>query len=162
MIDAVALVRTFFDGWHTYQTELTAAIAPLTDEQLLLRVSPKLRSIGQIATHLVSVRARWFYLGWEEGGETFKKLGNWDRRGRKRRTAADLVYGLETTWAGMHEAIGRWTPEQWAETWPGEDDSEPAIVTRQWVIWHLIEHDLHHGGELSITLGAHGLKGLHV
>jgi len=25
------------------------------------------------------------------------------------------------------------------------------------VIWHLIEHDLHHGGEIALTLGLHGL-----
>jgi hypothetical protein len=25
------------------------------------------------------------------------------------------------------------------------------------VIWHLIEHDLHHGGELSFSLGMHNL-----
>ena len=45
-------------------------------------------------------------------------------------------------------------------TWPGEDDTEPEIITRQWVIWHLMEHDLHHGGEISITLTAHGVQGL--
>jgi hypothetical protein len=28
---------------------------------------------------------------------------------------------------------------------------------RKWVIWHLLEHDLHHGGELSFVLGMHGL-----
>jgi hypothetical protein len=25
------------------------------------------------------------------------------------------------------------------------------------VVWHLIEHDLHHGGEVSLILGMHGL-----
>jgi hypothetical protein len=25
------------------------------------------------------------------------------------------------------------------------------------VTWHVIEHDLHHGGELSFSLGAHNL-----
>ena len=50
------------------------------------------------------------------------------------------------------------TPADWQQTYPGDDDdSEPAIITRQWVIWHLIEHDLHHGGEISLTLGMHGL-----
>ncbi len=160
MSDQTYLVSTFYDGWHAYQDELIRAIAPLSDERLLLRAAPKLRTVGQIATHIIGARARWFYMGWEEGGDVFRKLGGWDRRGRKTRTAAELVYGLEATWAGMHEAIGRWTPEQWAETWPGEDDSEPDIVTRQWVIWHLIEHDLHHGGEISITLGVNGIKAL--
>lgn len=68
--------------------------------------------------------------------------------------------GLEATWKGMHKAIARWTAEDWKMTWPGEDDTEPELITRQWVIWHLIEHDLHHGGEISITLRAHGVRGL--
>lgn len=29
--------------------------------------------------------------------------------------------------------------------------------TRQWGIWHVAEHDMHHGGELFFTLGMHGL-----
>jgi uncharacterized damage-inducible protein DinB len=31
-------------------------------------------------------------------------------------------------------------------------------VSRAWVVWHVMEHDLHHGGELSLTLGLHGLS----
>jgi uncharacterized damage-inducible protein DinB len=27
--------------------------------------------------------------------------------------------------------------------------------TFQWVIWHVLEHDMHHGGELAQTLGMH-------
>ena len=62
--------------------------------------------------------------------------------------------------AGLHlPPFAFWTPGQWADTWPGEDD-DPAIITRQWVIWHLLEHDLHHGGEISLTLGANGIQAL--
>ena len=25
------------------------------------------------------------------------------------------------------------------------------------IIWHVLEYDLHHGGELSLSLGMHGL-----
>jgi uncharacterized damage-inducible protein DinB len=156
-----ALLPVLFQGWHDYQSLLIRAIKPLTAEQLDLRYAPGLRSIGMIATHMIGARARWFYLGFEEGGADFKALGNWDRPGRRRRSAAELVSGLERTWDGMQAAIARWTPEQWAQTFPGEAD-EPEIITRQWVIWHLIEHDLHHGGEISLTLGAHDLKGLNL
>ena len=41
-----------------------------------------------------------------------------------------------------------------------DENGEDQTYTRQWVIWHLIEHDLHHGGELSFTLGMHGLTGI--
>ena len=39
----------------------------------------------------------------------------------------------------------------------GVQDGERYADSRQWIIWHLIEHELHHGGELSLTLGVHGL-----
>jgi len=29
-------------------------------------------------------------------------------------------------------------------------------VSRQWVIWHVIERDLHHGGEVSLMPSVHG------
>jgi len=35
-----------------------------------------------------------------------------------------------------------------------------STYTRQWVIWHMLEHDLYHAGELSLTLGMYGLAGL--
>lgn len=148
-----------YDGWRTYQRLLTEAIAPLQADQLELRAAPHLRSVGDNARHIIGARARWFS-GMGEGGERFEALGQWDRPGEPARSAQELVQGLEETWQGMHEAIGRWTEAEWQETWPGEYDDDPDTFTRQWVIWHLIEHDVHHGGEISLTLGVHGIEAL--
>lgn len=153
------LVSTIYEGWRTYQGALVEALAPLSEEQLALSVAPNLRSVQDIARHIVGARARWFYLLMGEGGEAFKQMGRWDARDGRARSAQELVQGLERTWEGMQEAIGRWTYEDWAQTWPGED-GEPETLTRQWVLWHLIEHDVHHGGEISLTLGAHGVRAL--
>ncbi len=30
-------------------------------------------------------------------------------------------------------------------------------LTRQWITWHVIAHDLHHGGELTLMLGMQGI-----
>jgi len=158
MTEAQSPLSTIYGGWQTYQTLLTTALAPLSTDQLALRAAPTLRSIGEMATHMIGARARWFYQLMGEGGDTFAILGTWDRKGMSTRTAAELVYGLETTWQGMQEAISRWTAADWQQTYPGEDASEPATITRLWVLWHLIEHDLHHGGEISLTLGMHGLS----
>ena len=154
------ITATVYVGWRAYQDALVRALAPLTPYQLDLRPSPDLRSIGQTAAHMIGARARWFYMLMGEGGETFKAFARWDRRGAKARSADELVRGLGETWDGMHAAIARWGPKDWQETWPGEDASEPETITRQWVIWHLIEHDLHHGGEISITLGMHQIRAL--
>jgi uncharacterized damage-inducible protein DinB len=154
------LIPAIYAGWHSYQDVLIAALRPLNKEQLALQAAPQLRSIGKIAAHMIGARARWFYLLMGEGGKAFKSLGNWDRQGAKNRSAEELVDGLERTWDGMQAVINRWSAEDWQKTWPGEDESEPEIITRQWVIWHLIEHDLHHGGEISLTLGVHGIQAL--
>jgi uncharacterized damage-inducible protein DinB len=154
------MIASIYKGWHTYQQALVHALAPLGPDQLALRASPDLRSVGEIAAHIIGARARWFHSLMGEGGEEFQAFGGYDRPGTKPRTAAEIVGGLGSTWAGMHEAIARWTPEDWEATWSGDGSSEPDEITRQWVIWHLIEHDVHHGGEISITLGAHGVSAL--
>lgn len=153
-------LSTIYQGWHTYQDMLVRALMPLTAEQFSLRAAPRLRSVGEVAAHIIGARARWFHALMGEGGDEFAALGRWDRRDAPARSAAELVQGLEATWRGMHAAIDRWTAEEWQQTWPGEDESEPEVITRPWVIYHLIEHDLHHGGEISITLGAHGVRAI--
>ncbi len=35
-------------------------------------------------------------------------------------------------------------------------------VSRSWIIYHVLEHDLHHGGEVSLTLGIHGLAAIDI
>src|SRR6266851_5624227 len=47
----------FYKGWDTYQELLLKAIEPLSLEQLSLRTAPQLRSIGELATHIIGVRA---------------------------------------------------------------------------------------------------------
>ena len=43
------------------------------------------------------------------------------------------------------------------QTFRDEWDGKSIDLSRAWVVWHVMEHDLHHGGELSLTLGMHGL-----
>ncbi|UCE00487.1 MAG: DUF664 domain-containing protein [Chloroflexota bacterium] len=148
------LIKSIFEGWQAYQKTLVDVNPSVEDEHLALRAAPSLRSVGEITAHIFGARKRSFYLLMEEGGDAFRNFGKWDRRGAKTRSSEELRVGIEATWKGMQEAIERWTPQDWDQTWPGEDDNEPEMITRQWVIWHLVEHELNHGGEISITLGA--------
>jgi uncharacterized damage-inducible protein DinB len=155
MNEPASTISTIYTGWHTYQTRLTTALTPLSSEQLALRAAPYLRSIGEIVTHMIGARARWFMM--EEDDAALAVFATWDRAGMPTRPAAELIDGLAITWQVMQAAIAGWTPTDWQWTCPGEEPDEPALITRSWVIWHLIEHDLHHGGEIALTLGLHGL-----
>jgi len=104
-------IQYIYGGWHTYQQAFSKALTPLDADQLALRAAPNLRSVGEIAAHIIGARARWFYLLMGVGGEAFEALGKRDRRGAKAQTAEELVRGLEATWVGMHDAIARWSAE---------------------------------------------------
>jgi len=147
----------FYKGWHDYQTLLTKAIAPLTADQLALSAAPGLRSVGTIVCHIIGGRARWFYGMMGVGDQDFARLSQWDQQDAPERGAAELVLGLESSWQVMQQALAIWTPADMQQSYKNDPGDEPEIFTRQWVIWHLIEHDLHHGGEVSLTLGMHGL-----
>ena len=86
-------------------------------------------------------------------------LGTWDDPGQPARSGAELAGELQTTWGVIRNALDRWTIADMDDVLRdvGEDGEEETF-TRQWVIWHLIEHDLHHGGKVSLILGMHGLQ----
>ena len=99
-------------------------------------------------------------------------------------TAAELVSGLETTWQIIEETLVRLTPADLGHVFPPLTQAErvehaklvePALQpyarmwldaaqlagaggpahSRQSIIWGILEHDIHHGSEISTTLGIH-------
>ena len=160
MTDKQTTLVTLYKGWDVYQEQLVKAITPLAAEQLALSAAPQLRSVGMIAAHIVGARVRWFHRLMGEGSADIHLLGTWDRPEAPIRSAAELVEGLEESWQLMQNSLAHWTLADLDYVFEGAYSGEDYSLTRQWIIWHVIEHDLHHGGEISLTLGAHGLLGL--
>jgi uncharacterized damage-inducible protein DinB len=157
MGDANVTLAIMTEGWHTYQARLREALAPLSPEQLGLRAAPNLRSIDELARHIIAVRAGWFHNILGAGDDAFGTYHDWDKPDAPTRTASELVEGMEATWQGMQEALARFTPDDLAQTVAGERKGRRFSFQRGWVVWHVIEHDLHHGGEIGYSLGMHGL-----
>src|SRR5690349_19862723 len=158
MPETSANVAPFYDGWENYQNLLIAAIEPLTDEQLALRAAPNSRSIGENMLHIIAVRVRWFRGLMGAGGEEIAPIASWDRKESPARSASELVSGLKQTMQMIQDCLAHWTPADLAYEFKGTHPHYGEYsLSRQWVIWHVIEHDLHHGGEVSFMLGMHGL-----
>ena len=137
---------------------MVGAVAPLTDADLQRTIASDLRPIGMLATHIVRTRAAWLRRVLGEGGPEVAAIAAWDDNAGDAPPAAELVRGLEVTFAAWKACLRHWTPrDREALFHDGPDE-----VTRGWVIWHVIEHDLHHGGELSYSLGALGMAGLNL
>lgn len=155
----------FYEGWAEYQRLLVAAIAPLSDEQLALRAAPSLNPLWYLAAHVAGTRVGWFQL-LEEADESLADYATWDEgevETLQPRTAAELVTALNASWEMVAGCLTRWTPEMLTDSFEQRrKDGATRTKTRGWVLWHVLEHDLHHGGEISLTLGVHGLAGIDI
>ena len=151
-------LTTFYKQWHAYQDKLKASVAPLTPEQLALRAAPGLRSIGENTLHIIGCRAGWYgYTLGEDVGENIKSIEAWDEPGATPPTGAQLAQALDWTFDMMRSCISRWSDDDMRKEFEDEDDGVKIMLSRGWIVWHVLEHDLHHGGEVSLTLGMHGI-----
>jgi uncharacterized damage-inducible protein DinB len=146
-------LASYYAGWGRYQDLLVASVAPLTPEHLKLRAAPNQREVWTLVAHIIAARVWWFHSIMGEGAAGLELMRTWDDEGQPQRSAAELEEGLERTWAMIHHSLMRWT----AADFPQEFIRRGESLSRQWIIWHVIEHDLNHGGELFLTLGMHGL-----
>ena len=159
MVEQQVNLLSFYKGWDAYQALLIKAIAPLSSDQLALRAASHLRSIGENVAHIISGRVSNFLVLGEAGAELIP-MEAWDLPGAAARSAAELVCGLEVTWKMIQNSLVRWTPSELEDVFvDGEGENAPHF-TRQSIIWSTIRHDLHHSGEVSLTLGTHHIEAL--
>ncbi|MBV9230837.1 MAG: DinB family protein [Chloroflexi bacterium] len=161
---------TFYRGWETYQQSLVETIAPLSPEQLTLPAASHEWTIGKLAQHIVGNRVWWFQVWMGEGSPDLAPIAHWDPQDVEAvslRSPAELVAGLESTWQMIRDALSRWTADDLGHIFQPpaalrEDERENfPPFSRQWIVWHVLEHEIHHGGELSLALGAYGLPGIY-
>lgn len=150
-------LEVIYESWRAYQARLRDCIAPLTDAQLSLQPAAHMWPLGQIAQHIISARAGWFSGVLQDADETMEAYMHWGQRDSPPRSATELAQGLDETWAFIEARLRRWTPDDCAMTFPDEWEGQVYEHSRSWVIYHVLEHDLHHGGEIALILGMHGL-----
>jgi len=160
--DTRSTLDVIYENWRGYNGRLQKCVAPLTNEQLLLQPTPRLWPLGQIVQHIISVRAGWFSYTLQEHDDVMNEYSLWGQRDSPERSATELVRGLDETWVFIESRFQRWTPADCAKTFPDEADGQIYEVSRSWVIYHVLEHDLHHGSEVSLILGMNGLQPLDI
>jgi uncharacterized damage-inducible protein DinB len=110
---------------------------------------------------MIDARVSWFS-GWM--GEENSDMAHWRERWNADEStvydAVALVAIFEKTWHVIANALERWTPADLEQVFSPPDylQEEESAHTRQWIIWHVLEHEIHHGGELSLALGTYGLE----
>ena len=153
-------VAPFYEGWRLANRELMRALGPLTREQLALPIR-EAWPMWASASHVAAARIYWLCHVFGEPGADATPFADpdqgWEDDLAHPRSADELVGALASTWRIVEHALETWTPESLTHTARRARGDEVRIHTRQSVVWRLITHDAFHTGEISLTLGEHGL-----
>jgi uncharacterized damage-inducible protein DinB len=158
-------VGPFYDGWRFTNARLIETVGALSPEQLKLRPAAGLWPIWATAAHIAGARIYWLCAVVKEPGAEgtpFADLNGdgWEDDLAHPRQASELTFALDSSWRIVHECLERWTPEMLQDEFHRELNGKTQIHTRQSVLIRLLTHDAEHCGEISLTLGMHGLGGL--
>ncbi len=153
--------RAAFDMWPQYNRRLREVIRTMSAESLGIRPSPDGWPIWAIVGHTAGTRVYWLCeVAGEPGADTtpFRDFeAGWEDDLDHPRSADELVAALDSTFIIIESALDRWTIEQLAETVERTYDGSTQVHTRGSLLQRLFSHEAYHCGELSQTLGIHGL-----
>ena len=155
-------IRRFYDRWPQYNRRLKEVVAPMTDEQLAIRSSPERDPIWAVVGHTVAARTYWLCgVAGEPGADTTPwpdpNGEGWEDDLSHPRSATELVWAIDSTWAVVEGVLDRWTPEMLDENIERTYLDKVTVHPRTSILQRLLTHEAYHCGELSQTLGIHGL-----
>jgi uncharacterized damage-inducible protein DinB len=176
---AASSLMSVYEGWDSHQLALVRTVAPLTAEQLAWRPTPQHGSVGELIGHLALARLFWFHkMGAPGSAELARQVAPWageridteDPAALQRWSDAlealeiaisqgrdELGGWLEATWRMIETTLTTWTVADLAQTYRHLRRGQMQAISRQWTIWRVMSHDLHHGGQLALLLGLQGI-----
>ncbi|MCL5998836.1 MAG: DinB family protein [Chloroflexi bacterium] len=139
-----------FSHWNVIRQGLFQALDKLSDEQLRFVPREGLWSLGIVACHIAEAEDGWFrYV-------VRRELDAWPEY-----PAADYL-SIASVKALLGEVHDR--TEKYLTTVPV--DALDQVIDLPWsermtlrqVVWHVLEHEIHHRGEIFLMLGLMGMQ----
>ena len=72
--------------------------------------------------------------------------------------AAGLVSWLRVSWEPVDAALNRWTAADLDQSYSHRFRGIDYAVSRQWTMWRVMSHDMHHGGQIAMMLAIQGIE----
>ena len=156
-------IRAAYGMWPQYNRRVRDVVAGLTDETLAIRASPDGLPIWAAMGHTVAMRVYWLceVVGepgaestpfWEGGGTV-----DWADDLSHPHPTDELAAAFDATFAIVDGCLDRWTFEMLTDEVERHYGDTVQVHTRGSILQRLLTHEAWHAGELSQTLGIHGL-----
>jgi uncharacterized damage-inducible protein DinB len=145
-----------FSHWQEVRAGLLATIDQFADDELTFVPFETSWPVGQIMLHIADAEEGWFRnVVTDELAEWPSDflLARYPTRSAIKALLTSVHSHTETYLASLTLAdMDRRVEMPWSE----------ATLSQGWIIWHVLEHEIHHRGELSFALGLLGREGLDV
>jgi len=144
-----------FSHWNEVRAGLLLTIDKFSDEDLAYVPFNGSWSVGQIMLHIADAEDGWFRYA------VTRELDQWPDQYNLMNYPAKAAIKLAL--AAAHERTQRYL-ESLDDASTGQDVVTPwgERIPLMWIVWHVVEHEIHHRGELSFILGLLGREGLDV
>ena len=136
--------KEMYRYWDLARQDLIDALGRLTDEQLDFAPKEDMRSIGDVARHIVDAEAGWVNLVVLEEDETWPEYPEDELP-----TVQSILNEMERVHAITEHLLDKHDIEWLSETrekWGG-------TFSLRWVFWHILDHEIHHRVEIFLAAG---------
>lgn len=146
----------YFAHWEQVHSDTLATFDKFKDDELHYIPFEGSWTAGEIMLHIAETEDGWLRCVIKQEQKAWPEYSLDDHPTTESIKDA-LVQAHERTTAYLAEQkledLQRPIPSRWVE---GE------TIALGWIIWHVLEHEIHHRGELSLILGQLGREGLDV
>ena len=140
---------------------IVEVLSRLSPEQLRLPIGSPSWPIWASASHVAGARVYWLCHVFEQPGAEATPFADptvgWEDDLAHPRQANEVAHALTSSWGVVERCLQTWTPASLSQEARRVRGDVVQVHTRQSVLMRLITHDAYHCGEISLTLGAHGL-----
>jgi uncharacterized damage-inducible protein DinB len=147
-------LNDLFSHWDQIHKDTLEVIDKFTEDELTHIAYDGGMTVGRIALHIADAEEGWFRM------IATKERDSWPTDFTLENYPTKEL--IKTLLAETHDKtmtyLGTLTKDDLAVL----VDSQWGEFSLRFIIWHLIEHEVHHRGELSLILGTLGRKGLDV
>lgn len=143
-------ISDFFDDWKFERKATLKVLNEMTDESLKQKVTPapQSRSLGQLAWHITT-----------SIGEMMARTGIIIETPEDNTDHPASAVEIKNTYERVSEALSNEIKEKWNDkTLDTEDDMYGEKWKRSVTLRILIEHQIHHRGQMTVLMRQAGLK----
>jgi uncharacterized damage-inducible protein DinB len=135
----------FFDHWYRVWRDLLVAIDSLGDEHLDFRPAKSYsRSLGDILRHIIDLENGWIHY------VIRRKLPTWPGDDAGNLTTVTAIKDeMQRVHSETMEYLTSISVDEFSRIVQVPDGGTPKL---QWILWHVLEQQIHHRGELFLCM----------